>query len=81
VLNTAPLQWIGLVSYSAYVWQQLFLASPSESGSSALAQVIHFPLLFPAVVVVSYFLVEKKTNRLGRRISQRRVRASSMVAA
>jgi len=80
VLDAAPLQWIGLVSYSAYVWQQLFLASPSEYGSAAIARVLHFPLLLPVVVAISYFLVEKTTNRLGRRISQRRAPASSMVA-
>ncbi len=79
VLNSGPMQWIGLVSYSTYVWQQLFVAAASEYGSPAIARFFHFPLLLPLVVVFSYYLVEKPTNRLGRRISQRQAAPVPMV--
>lgn len=32
MLNARPLVWIGEISYSLYLWQQLFLLSPSNSS-------------------------------------------------
>lgn len=64
ILEAAPLQWIGLGSYSLYLWQQLFLARPALYADDPLPV-----LLLPLVVIVSVFLVERPFMRLGRRWS------------
>ena len=63
VLTSAPLQAVGLCSYSLYLWQQLFLARPSR--------YLEMPPLaaLPVVVALSYFLIEKPCARLGHRLS------------
>jgi peptidoglycan/LPS O-acetylase OafA/YrhL len=64
ILEWKPLRWVGLLSYSLYVWQQLFLAPRS-------------PLLTPFPInvgcallaaILSYYLVE---SPLRRRIRER----------
>lgn len=54
IFNTRPLLYIGTLSYSIYLWQQLFLNRESESS--------FFPLNLSAVVVfalISYYFVER----------------------
>ena len=72
LLKTPVLQWIGLVSYSAYLWQQLFTAHPSFYGSPAIARAFH--LAIPAIFLIaaaSYYGIELPIIHLGRRLSQR----------
>jgi peptidoglycan/LPS O-acetylase OafA/YrhL len=56
VLNWAPLAWLGRLSYSLYLWQQVFL----DPGNGA-RWMCRFPqnlgLAF-AAAVASYYLVE-----------------------
>jgi peptidoglycan/LPS O-acetylase OafA/YrhL len=64
-LNVAPVAWLGKISYSVYLWQELFCANPSfRSG---------YVLILPTLVVacLSYYLVEQPTLRLRERISAR----------
>lgn len=63
VLTSAPLQAVGLCSYSLYLWQQVFLGRPT--------QYIEMPPLaaLPFVVALSYFCIEKPCARLGHRLS------------
>lgn len=63
ILTSAPLQAVGLCSYSLYLWQQLFLARPSR-----YIEVLPLAAL-PVVVALSYFFIEKPCARLGHRLS------------
>jgi peptidoglycan/LPS O-acetylase OafA/YrhL len=69
-LKTAGIQWVGLISYSAYLWQQLFTAPAEYYGSLKVANVFHLslPLLFP-VAAISFYCIERRCTRLGRRLS------------
>ena len=65
LLESRPLQVIGLASYSLYLWQQLFLAAPHLYPAGAL------PLLaLPVAVAGSVLLVERPSIRLGHRLSR-----------
>ena len=66
VLESPPLQIVGLGSYSIYLWQQLFLARPSSYLEAP------FPVaLLPVVVMISVYLVERPFIRIGRKLSRR----------
>lgn len=78
LLNTAPLVWIGTLSYSLYLWQQPFLNRHAASVMQA------FPLnliLAVAVAHASYFLVERPFLRLRQRIERRERRPASAPGA
>jgi peptidoglycan/LPS O-acetylase OafA/YrhL len=67
VLNARPLVFVGLLSYSLYLWQQCFLNRASDSPLAA------FPLnlvLASVAAVASYFLVEQPALRLRQRIER-----------
>lgn len=69
ILSWPPLVWIGKISYTVYLWQQMFLvATPGVSDT---------PLPFPADLIcvfaistVSYYLYESPIRRFGRRITE-----------
>ena len=70
LLNCLPVMWLGAISYSLYLWQQLFL----DRWSSSLWAT--FPLNIAVALVlatVSYHLVEKPGLRLRERFSPRRL--------
>jgi peptidoglycan/LPS O-acetylase OafA/YrhL len=65
VLNTAPLMYLGLLSYSIYLWQQLFLNRDSPSI------ITTFPLnllLAGTAGLASFYLVERPALRLRKQI-------------
>ena len=65
VLNCAPLVFVGTISYSLYLWQQLFL------NRSAVNAMSTFPLnivLACAAALASFYLVEQPSLRLRSRI-------------
>ena len=65
VLNWAPLAFVGTISYSLYLWQQLFLNRMSGAPTAA------FPLnlaLACAAALASYHLIEQPALRLRRRL-------------
>ncbi len=69
ILNAAWLRHIGLISYSLYLWQQLF------SGASML---IHLPIVVRFVLILccaeaSYFGVEKTSSSLRDRYLARQI--------
>jgi peptidoglycan/LPS O-acetylase OafA/YrhL len=67
ILNSSPLVFIGLISYSLYLWQQIFL---NRGSMSAFTQ---FPLniiLVVAASLVSYFVVEQPFLRLRQRLEK-----------
>jgi peptidoglycan/LPS O-acetylase OafA/YrhL len=68
ILNAAPMVFVGLISYSLYLWQQIFL---NRESASALAT---FPLnLIFAVsaALASYYIVERPALRFRRWLEKR----------
>lgn len=63
------LAWVGAISYSLYLWQELFLAPPELYGVHSLLTVVPLMLL---VAVASYYGVEQPAIRLGKRLSGRK---------
>ncbi len=67
VLNWSPLAWLGRLSYSLYLWQQVFL----DSGNSQ-RWMCRFPqnlLLALAAAIASHYLIERPLLRLRHRHS------------
>jgi peptidoglycan/LPS O-acetylase OafA/YrhL len=70
LLNSAPVMWLGGISYSLYLWQQLFLDRWSAAPWAT------FPLnlvLSVMLAAASYYLVEKPGLNLRERFSPRRL--------
>jgi len=70
ILELAPVRWVGRISYSLYIWQQLFLVLPE--GGRPLHALNIFPLnliLTFVVASLSYRLIERPMIRLGYRIT------------
>lgn len=66
-LNAAPLLWIGRISYSLYVWQQLFLFH-----SSGWLSIFPFNLMCAfAVASCSYYLLERPATAFGKKLYKR----------
>jgi len=68
LLNCRPLVFLGVMSYSLYLWQQPFL------NKSSAALVTQFPLnliLVGAAALVSYYLIERPSLRLRQRLEAR----------
>ena len=71
-LKRPAIQWCGLVSYSAYLWQQLFLGATASYGGSATGRVFHFLLpLMPLIAGASFYWIERPCTRLGRKLALR----------
>lgn len=71
-LELAPLRWIGRISYSLYLWQQLFLTqhfAPSETIGWAYHYHLDWLLTF-ACATLSYYLLERPLIRLGHRFTR-----------
>ncbi|MGD0893760.1 MAG: acyltransferase [Terracidiphilus sp.] len=73
-LNSRVMVWIGTVSYSAYVWQELFMTRPGPS-LSPLGILGYFPfnlICVFAVSALSYYFIERPCIEQGRRFLTRR---------
>jgi peptidoglycan/LPS O-acetylase OafA/YrhL len=56
ILKSPPLVWTGIISYSLYLWQQLFLTPMNET----LAGIFPISLLFAYLLAAtSYYMVER----------------------
>jgi peptidoglycan/LPS O-acetylase OafA/YrhL len=64
-LNWKPIVFLGVVSYSLYLWQQLFLDYQSKAWMNAFPQNLVFAFL---AALASYFLIERPFLRLRRRL-------------
>jgi peptidoglycan/LPS O-acetylase OafA/YrhL len=67
LLNSRPFVWVGLISYSLYLWQQLFLNRASSAWSSEFP--VNVALAF-AAATLSYYAVELPTARYRERLEQ-----------
>lgn len=68
VLNATPVVFVGVMSYSLYLWQQPFVHRDSR------AAIASFPLnilLAVACALASYYLIERPSLHLRRRIEKR----------
>lgn len=71
-LELPAMRWLGRISYSMYIWQQLGMF-PASHDHSPLAVIQQFPYNIPIVLVVaavSYYIVELPMIRLGRRLAK-----------
>jgi peptidoglycan/LPS O-acetylase OafA/YrhL len=69
VLEIGFLRWLGTLSYSLYLWQQMFLRGDEEKPMD------HFPLRLVAcfaAAVASSYLIERPFLKLRGRMSDRR---------
>lgn len=64
-LNWKPIASIGVLSYSLYLWQQLFLNRDSAAWSAAFPQNLLFSI---GAALASYLLLEKPLLRLRHRL-------------
>jgi len=70
LLNSLPVMWLGAISYSLYLWQQLFLDRSSSAPWAAFPLNLVFSLLLAAA---SYHLVEQPGLKLRERFSPKRI--------
>lgn len=68
-LNWEPVAFIGVLSYSLYLWQQLFLNRSSGAWINAFPQNL---ALAVATALGSYFILEKPLLKLRHRLRARR---------
>jgi peptidoglycan/LPS O-acetylase OafA/YrhL len=66
LLSWKPLAQLGLISYSLYVWQELFMWFHQMPQIFAVSVGI----LLPLFAITSYYLLERPLTNLGRRLTQ-----------
>jgi peptidoglycan/LPS O-acetylase OafA/YrhL len=72
ILETKPLRWIGCISYSLYLWQQLFFGVNFAGSPPGLALLRKPPINLLALLVcatLSYYVIEKPFIRLGQKLA------------
>jgi peptidoglycan/LPS O-acetylase OafA/YrhL len=70
LLEWPLLKWVGRLSYSLYIWQQLWLLFPGAPASLGRFQQIPLNLAAAfAAAALSYYLVEKPMIGLGHRLT------------
>jgi peptidoglycan/LPS O-acetylase OafA/YrhL len=69
-LNSRLLVGIGTISFSLYVWQQLFLMQTTEARPLGWLSMFPYNLVCAFVVATcSFYFLERPTARLGRRLT------------
>jgi peptidoglycan/LPS O-acetylase OafA/YrhL len=80
ILNARPIAYLGLLSYSIYIWQELFLSTPEDFGFRS-SPLLTFPINIMLTLVVgmaSYHLLESPLLRL--RVKLRRIANNNKMA-
>ncbi len=75
-LGWSPVTWLGRISYSLYLWQQIFFPPGWEQAPQSWR---HWPenlVMAFAAASLSYYVVEKPLIAMGRRYAKMRFRAS-----
>jgi len=74
ILEAKPIRWVGRMSYSLYLWQQLFLIDGPNKRAPRIAWLQTLPLNLVgalALAAASYYLIERPMIRLGHGLSRR----------
>jgi peptidoglycan/LPS O-acetylase OafA/YrhL len=70
LLELGPLRWVGRISYSLYLWQQLFMVPVFAMGQLGLSQSLPWSIAATfAAATLSYHLIERPMIRLGHRLA------------
>jgi peptidoglycan/LPS O-acetylase OafA/YrhL len=72
LLECPPMRYLGRLSYSLYLWQQLFVVAHFGAGSVRFGALQRAPLCFGMAIgcsLVSYYCVEQPLLRLGHRLA------------
>lgn len=70
LLETRPFLFIGRISYSLYLWQELFFLHRKDDSSLRFLQSAPWNLIAVLVcAILSYYVVEKPLMRLGHRLA------------
>jgi peptidoglycan/LPS O-acetylase OafA/YrhL len=72
ILETKPLRWMGCISYSLYLWQQLFFGVNFAGSPPGLALLRKPSINLLALLVCatfSHYVIEKPFIRLGHRLA------------
>lgn len=70
LLETRPFLFIGRISYSLYLWQQLFFLHRKEYSSLRFLQETPWNIIAVLVcAVLSYYVIEKPLMRVGHRLA------------
>lgn len=69
LLTSTPMRFLGSISYSLYLWQQLFTGNPLSYAPGS--PFLFWPAMF-VIAYLSYRFVEKPFARLGKVVSARR---------
>ncbi len=73
-LELAPLRFVGRISYSLYLWQQLFFVGHFHPDASTLGPLQRVPFNLTATfacALASYYLLEKPAMHFGHRLAAR----------
>jgi peptidoglycan/LPS O-acetylase OafA/YrhL len=73
ILESLPMRWIGRISYSLYLWQQLFFGADIIAGPPRLAWLRQPPcnlLALLACATFSYYVIERPLVRLGHKVAR-----------
>lgn len=74
-LEWRPLAWLGRMSYSLYLWQQVFFHDPARFRLANLGPLQDWPwnvLSLLTCAAASHYLLERPLTRLGRTLADRR---------
>lgn len=70
LLETRPFLFIGRISYSLYLWQQLFFLHRKDYSSLRFLQSTPWNLIAVLVcAILSYYVIEKPLMRMGHRLA------------
>jgi peptidoglycan/LPS O-acetylase OafA/YrhL len=75
LLNSRPVVFVGTLSYSLYLWQQLFLNRESQASVSAFPVNL---ILAGAAAAASYYVIERPSLHLRRRLERHWSRARTV---
>jgi peptidoglycan/LPS O-acetylase OafA/YrhL len=69
LLASPPMAWVGRISYSLYIWQQLFLVPGWENPTHFWTRWPWNLLVVLACACASYYLIETPLLRVGRKLA------------